>query len=187
MFTETARKYLGKMIYQGKEVMVYYISKDKQTTYISQTINDIQKTINYENIIVFMEDLKMLVDNQKFVFTKNSCMIVKPTNKNLNYMKKLEDMELYPIIKQIYHNTEILLSNWKKADYMTEDRTYIIVMPFIDTEKLHRLNIFYKNNQKINRKIDVITLSENKEKIDEILTNKTNIVEIDNWLGGISE
>ena len=187
MFTETARKYLGKMIYQGKEVMVYYISKDKQTTYISQTINDIQKTINYENIIVFMEDLKMLVDNQKFVFTKNSCMIVKPTNKNLNYMKKLEDMELYPIIKQIYHNTEILLSNWKKADYMTEDRTYIIVMPFIDTEKLHRLNIFYKNNQKINRKIDVITLSENKEKINEILTNKTNIVEIDNWLGGISE
>ena len=26
---------------------------------------------------------------------------------------------------------------------------------------------------------------ENKEKIEEILTNKTNIVEMDEWLGGI--
>ena len=70
---------------------------------------------------------------------------------------------------------------------MTEDGKYIIVMPFIDTEKLHKLNIFYKNNQKINRKIDIITLKENKEKIEEILTNKTNIIEIDNWWGGIDE
>ena len=27
----------------------------------------------------------------------------------------------------------------------------------------------------------------NKEKIEEILTNKTNIIEIDNWLGGMDE
>ena len=33
--------------------------------------------------------------------------------------------------------------------------------------------------------IDIITLKENKEKIEEILTNKTNIVEMDEWLGGI--
>ena len=58
-------------------------------------------------------------------------------------------------------------------------------MPFIDTEKLHKLNIFYNNNKNTNRKIDIITLRENKEKIDEILTNRTNIIEIDNLLGGI--
>ena len=85
----------------------------------------------------------------------------------------------------MYSNTEVLLSNWGKADYMTEDRTYIFFMPFIDTERLYGLNKFYNNNKNIIRKIDIITLKENKEKIEEILTNKTNIVEMDEWLGGI--
>ena len=102
-------------------------------------------------------------------------------------MRKLEKIDIYQIVKKIYNDKEILLSNWKKADYMTEDRKYIILMPFIDTEKLHKLNLFYRNNQKINRKIDIITLKENKEIIEDILTNKSHIIEIDNWLGGINE
>ena len=67
----------------------------------------------------------------------------------------------------------------KKADYMTEDRQYIILMPFLDTEKLHRLNIFYKNNKESYRKIDILTLKENVKKINGILVNKTNMIEID--------
>ena len=133
-----------------------------------------------------MENMKIL-NNKRFIFGKESTIIIKPTYQNIAIMRKLDGIDFYTIIKQIYQNTEILLSNWKKADYMTEDRIYIIVMPFIDTEKLHGLNIFYKNNQKTDRKIDIITLKENKEKIDEILTNKTNIIEIDKWLGGIDE
>ena len=82
---------------------------------------------------------------------------------------------------------EILLSNWNKADYMTEDKNYIILMPFINTERVYKLNLFLKNNQKKSRKIDIITLKENKEKLNEILTNKVNIIEIDKWLGGINE
>ena len=67
---------------------------------------------------------------------------------------------------------------------MTEDKQYIFLIPFIDTEKLHKLNIFY-NNKISNRKIDILTLKENKRKIEEILSNNTNIIELDNWLGGI--
>lgn len=178
-----SRKYIGKMIYQGKETIVYYISKDKKRTYISQTINDIQKLNNYDNIIIFMENINLINEKQKFIFGKETTVIIKPTDRNLELMKRFEDIDYYEIVKQIYNNTEILLSNWKKADYMTEDRTYIIFMPFIDTEKLHKLNVFYNNNQKTNRKINIITLKENKEKIDEILTNKTKIIEIDNCLG----
>ena len=100
-------------------------------------------------------------------------------------MRRYEDIDFYEIIKQMYSNTEVLLSNWVKADYMTEDRTYIFFMPFIDTERLYGLNKFYNNNKNIIRKIDIITLKENKEKIEEILTNKTNVVEMDEWLGGI--
>lgn len=186
IFTQTSRKYLGKLTYQGKESITYYISKDKQLAYISQIINDIQKIVEYKDIIIFIENMKIL-NNQRFIFGKESTIIIKSTCQNIAIMRKLDEIDFYTIIKQIYQNTEILLSNWKKADYMTEDRIYIIVMPFIDTEKLHGLNIFYKNNQKTDRKIDIITLKENEEKIDEILTNKTNIIEIDKWLGGIDE
>ena len=123
----------------------------------------------------------------EIVFGKESTIIINPTSNNLSIMKKLEGYDFYEIVKKIYLNKEILLSNWIKAEYMTEDKTYIVVMPFIYTEKINRLRMFYKNNPKINRKIDIITLKENKEKICEILTNKVNIVELDNWLGGIRD
>lgn len=187
IYTQISRKYLGQLTYQEKENIVYYISKDKQISYISQTINDIQKAINYKHVIIFIENMKILSNSQKFVFGKESTLIIKPTPNNLILMKELEKMDLYIIVKQIYTDTEVLLSNWKKADYMTEDKRYIIVMPFIDTERLYGLNIFYKNNQKISREIDIVTFRDNKEKIGEILTNKTNIIEIYNWLGGINE
>ena len=102
-------------------------------------------------------------------------------------MRKFENIDLYQMVKELYSNAEILLSNWHCADYMTENGAYIILIPFIDTEKLYRLNIFYQNNRNTDRKIEIITLKENREKIDEILTKKTNIIEMDNWLGGIDE
>lgn len=185
--TQTSRKYLGKLKYQGKQSISYYISKDKETSYRSQIINDIRKTIDYENIIIFLENMKMLNKNQKFVFGKESTVIIKPTARNLLIMRKLEEIDFYQITKQIYQNTEILLSNWENAEYMTEDAEYIVLMPFIDTEKLYRLNIFYRNIKNEKRKINVMTLQENKEKINEILTNKANIIEIDDWLGGTDE
>ena len=187
VFTQTSRKYLGKLTYQLKDRMVYYISKDKQITYISQIINDIQKLIEYKDIIIFIENIRILNNDKSFVFGKETTLIINPTIHNLSIMRKLEKIDIYQIVKKIYNDKEILLSNWKKADYMTEDRKYIILMPFIDTEKLHKLNLFYRNNQKINRKIDIITLKENKEIIEDILTNKTNIIEIDSWLGGSNE
>lgn len=184
-YTETSRKYIGKIVFRGKDRIVYYISKNKERTYISQIINDIQKIIEYNNIMLFMEDINYISEKHRFVFGIESTIIINPTSQNLKIMKILEDIDYYEIIKKIYQDTEILLSNWKKADYMTEDRNYIIIMPFIDTEKLHGLNIFYKNNKNTDRKVNIITLKENKEKINEILTNLTNIIEIDNWLGGI--
>lgn len=185
IYTQTSRKYLGKLKYLDKESIVYYISKDKQISYISQTINDIQKIMNYKNILIFIENINILNEKQKFVFGKDSTIVINPTKFNLNILKEFEKVDFYEIVKKIYSNREILLSNWIKAEYMTEDRKYIVVMPFIDTEKLNKLRMFYKNNPNVNRKIDIITLKENKEKICEILTNKVNIIELDNWLGGM--
>ncbi len=187
IFTETARKYIGELFYQRKKAIAYYISRDKERIYIRQVVNDIQKTIDSKNVIIFMEDMKVLSkSNQYFIFGKKSTEIIKANSKNLERMREFQKLDFYEILCTIYKDKEILLSNWVKADYMTNEKDYIVLIPFIDTEKLHKLNIFYKNNKRTNRKIDIITLKENKEKIDEILTNKTNIIELDKYIGGIN-
>ena len=187
-FTEAGRKFIGELKYQNKNYLTYYISKNKGTVYIKQIINDIQKAVNYKNILVFMENLKPISKSNKyFIFGKENTLIVNVSKENLDKIRLFQKMDLYEIIKRIYKEKEVLLSNWNKADYMTEDKEYIILMPFLNTEKLHNLNIFYKNNQEIKRKIDILTLKENREKINEILTNRTNIIDIDYLLGGIYE
>jgi len=183
--TNRGRKYLGKMIYQEKETYIYYIAKDKQIGYITQVINDIQKMTADKNVIIFMENLELLSKNQKYVFGKESTVVIKYTNRNLQILKELINLEIYETIKKIYNNREILLSNWGKANYMTEDKDYIILMPFIDTEKLHELNVFFNKKANEDKKINIITLSENTEKIREILIKDVKFIELDNWLGGI--
>ena len=102
-------------------------------------------------------------------------------------MRLFENFDTYELINKIFKGKEILLSNWRKADYMIDNKEYILFMPFVDTEKLHRINIFYNNNIQKDIIINILTLKENKAIIDEILTKKTNIIEIDTLIGGINE
>ena len=188
IFTETSRKFIGELEYQGKTYIAYYISNKRDNIYARQIINDIQKTVNYERIMIFTENLNIVCKaNQNFIFGKDSTIIIKPTDESFNKMKMFQNIDFYEVINKIYKNKEILLSNWKKADYLIEEREYVILMPFIDTEKLHKLNIFFNNNKETRRKIDIITLKSNKRKIEEILTNSVNLIELDNFLGGPSE
>lgn len=186
-FTQMSRNYLGKIICKGRESFVYYIAKGKDIVYIRQVIRDIQKTMYDENIILFMEDMQMLSEKSRFVFGKESTIIIEPAERNLEFIRKLEDIEDYEIAKYIYHNKEILLSNWRIAEYMTEDSEYIIVMPFINTEKLYRLNLFYSDNTNDDRKLTIMTLKENKEKIERILENKVNVIDINKCFDDIEK
>ena len=142
VFTDKGRKYIGEMYYQNKKYIVYYISKTKQRIYISQTINDIDKAVDYKNIILFIEDFKIVnKSNKYFMYGKDIMLIIKPKNENLDKLRLFQNKDMYEIIEKVYKGKEILLSNWKKADYMTEDKQYIIFMPFLDTEKLHKIYI----------------------------------------------
>lgn len=187
VYTEVSRKFIGELFYQNKKFISYYISKEKDNSYIKQVINDMRKTINYKYALIFLENFRLLnKSNQYFMLGKENTLIIKPNKSNLDRMKTFQELDFYEILLQIYKGKEVLLSNWEKADYMTED-TYIILTPFIDVEKLHRLNIFYNSKENQKKKIDIITLKENITKIKEILTNNANIIELDGWLGGISE
>ncbi len=183
VFTEMGRTFIGLLNYYDRDYIAYYISKDKSFHYVRQVINDVNKNILYNKSVVFMEDFKNLnKSNKYFIFGKESTLIINPTKENLDKIRLFQEIDCYDILLQIYKGKEILLSNWNKADYMTEEKQYILFMPFIDTEKLHRLNIAFNNTKRINKKIDIVTLKENKEKIEEILTNEINIVELDEIL-----
>lgn len=180
IYTEFGRKYIGELKYINRNYIVYYISNKKSPIYVKQIVTDIERMFTYKNVMIFLENFNMMnKGNWYFVIGDKGITIINPTEENLKMMQILNDIDIYDVIQEIYKGKEILLSNWDKADYVTDDKQYIISMPFIDTAKLHKLNIAYKDNKETSRKVDILTLKENKKKIDEILAKKTNIIEID--------
>ena len=188
VYTEFGRKYIGELKYINRNYIVYYISNKNSPIYVKQIIADIEKIFLYKNVMIFLENFNMLnKKNDYFVIGDKEITIINPTKENLKIMQILNDIDIYDVIQEIYEGKEVLLSNWDKADYVTNDKQYIISMPFIDTAKLHKLNIAYKDNKEKNNKIDILTLKENKKKINEILKKPTNIIEIDQYLEKVVE
>jgi len=183
VYTDLGRKYIGELKCMGKKYIAYYISDRNNPIYARQIVTDIDKMFSYDNVIVFIEDFNMInKGNKYFMLGKNSVELIRPSEENLELMRLFESIDLYEVLKMIYKGKEILLSDWDKADYMTEESLYIFLIPFIDTVKLHKLNVFYKSNKSPSKRIDIVTLKENTDIIDKVLKCKTNIVELDEWL-----
>ena len=61
-------------------------------------INDIQKVVNHKNIIVFVENLKLLnKTNQYFIFGKESLLIIKATKENLSRIQLFQNIDIYEV------------------------------------------------------------------------------------------
>ena len=187
-FTETARRYIGKMIIDNKEYLIYYISAKKEHLYIKQLLFDVNKSINYENIIIFVENFDVI--NKKYsnlVFGKEKTFIILDSDKNKEIIKNYEKLDYHELLESIYMQ-ELFISNWDIADFLLEDNTYIINMMFINTEKIEKVNWFYSENTNLNKKIEIVTLKENEEKIKEIINAKCKIRILDeSLLGGVIE
>lgn len=95
--------------------VVYYISKDRQISYISQVINDIRKLTKNKNVIIFIEDMKILSEKQKFVFANESTIIINATKENLKLLKQIENIDFYTILQSNFKK-DLLLSSWKKQN-----------------------------------------------------------------------
>lgn len=187
-FTETARKYIGKILIDSKEYLTYYITAKKEHVYIKQLIFDINKTINSQNIIIFTENFDVI--NKKynnFVLGKENTFVILNNKENKELLKRYEEIDLHEQLEYIY-GEELLISNWNNADYLLEDNTYIVSMPFINTERIARINWFFEENTEIQRKVEIVTLEENKSKIRELVVDKCEIRTFDkDLLGGLSE
>ncbi len=183
IYTDLGRKYIGELEILQSKYIVYYISNRNNPLYVRQTLTDINKMFSNDKIIVFLEDFERINKRNKyFTISGKSIQVINPTEDNLELIKTIKDIDIYDVVKEIYKGKEILLSNWNKADFMTEDKKYIVFMPFIDTGKLHKLNIDYGDNKESKRNIDILTLKGNKSKINEMLVKSTNIIEIDRSL-----
>ncbi len=187
-YTETARRYIGKIIIEEKEYLTYYISDKKEHIYIKQLLFDVNKAINYDEIIIFVENFDVI--NKRYSnlsFGKKSTNVILNTANNKEIIKRSSQIDTHEVLEGLYEK-EIFISDWDKADYLLTDGTYIIYMPFIDTEKVERINWYYIENTESNRKLEIVTLEENLKKIQQILCHKLKIRTFDkNLLGGMSE
>ena len=186
-FTETARRYIGKIVIDNEEFLTYYISAKKEHIYIKQLIFDINKSINFDNIIIFVEDFNVIDKRySNLALDKDKTLIILNNNKNKEILRKYNSIYPYEILERLF-DSEILVSDWDKADYLLEDGIYILYMPFIDTEKIEKINWYYEENSNTKRNINVVTLRQNEQKLKEILNIKCSIKIIDNYIGGKSE
>ncbi len=180
-FTDVSRKYLGIMTIVGNEFLVYYISSKKQHVYIQQILFDVNKSSNYSNIIIFTDNYNVICDQyNNLAFGKENTYVI-ANNRNKEIIKNYDKIDLHEILQEIYKE-ELLISDWELADYRLEDGSYIIKMPFINTEKIQRLNWHYKENVNVRRKLIIATLEENKETIEQILLRPCEIVTLNEFL-----
>ncbi len=188
-YTESSRRFIGKLIISGDEILCYYISNKKEQLYIKQMLFDINKSIKYDDIIIFVENLDVICEKfHNLSFGKQNTYIILNNEKNREIIKHYKNINLHDVIENMYKQ-EVLISNWNKADYLLEDGTYIVCMPFINTEKISRLNWYMQENTNLNKKIEVVSLEENIEKINELLDSTYTVKAFDKdfGTGGISE
>lgn len=144
----------------------------------------------FKNQTVILASSAIETDFREFLYkirSKNIRVILLLKKENKELIKNYEKMDCHELLENIYEQ-ELFISNWDKADFLLENGTYIVNMPFINTEKIEKINWFYNENSNINRKCELITLEENKEKIKEILNKNCKIKIFDkNLLGGIIE
>lgn len=176
-YTDIARRYIGKLKLNDVDYLVYYISEKKQHVYIQQLIYDIHKTVNYNNIIVFVDSYDICNSKySNFSFGKKNTFVIQNIQNNRNLLKEIENINYHEVLEELY-DEEILISDWDKADYMLDNGTYIVNMPFINAERISRLNWFFSEN-KSEKIVYIVTYERNKEQIKKMITNKNCFVSL---------
>ena len=181
IYTDAARKYLGELDIGTDKYLVYFISNKKEKRYIHQIFYDINKVLNYERIVIFVDDLKILQEEyQYFTFRKEHTYIILNSKENLELIKQFENIDFYELVKNIYNNQkQILFSDWHLADYYLGDDLYIVNMLFLDIERIYKLIWFYQENTDTKKQVNILTLKENEEILKRLAPKESQIIAID--------
>lgn len=161
VFTLTARRYIGILDINGIEYLSYQIREEHDEKYIKSVIYDIQKEINYKNIIILVNDIKRININD-FCFGINQVMVIQDTEENREKLKYLNSVNWHKLINKIYRN-RAHLSEYSFCDYTDYKSKYISYFYFLDAEKINRIKYFLRENK--NKNADIICTSELKKEL----------------------
>lgn len=172
-FTITARRFVGILDISGIEYLTYYISEEHNEKYLKSVIYDIQKERNYKNIIILVNDKNRIKIND-FTFGANQVLILEDTEENREELKYLNSIDWYNVVKKIYKNDKIYLSDYNFCEYTNYKNKYISTFYFLDTEKINRIKYFLRENK--NKNADIICSAKLKAELTKELPNCNYIV-----------
>lgn len=152
VFTETARKFIGILNIFGTKYLTYHISEDHTNKYINSVIYDLQKETTYKNILILTHDISRL-NLRDFAFGFNSVLVVEDNDEQLLKLKYIQQINWSKIIRNLYKD-KVHLSEYYSCDYTNNKDKYISLFYFLDTEKINRIDMFLKNNER--KKADII-------------------------------
>lgn len=152
VFTETARKFIGILNIFGTKYLTYHISEEHTSKYINSVIYDLQKETMYRNILILVNNIERL-NLKDFAFGFNSVIISNDGDEELENLKYINQVNWPKIIQNLYKNT-VHISEYNSSDYTNSKDKYVSLFYFLDTEKINRIDIFLKNNER--KKADII-------------------------------
>lgn len=166
-YTDWSRRFIGEIEIRSEKFILYYAKEDNQ---YNRTIHfDINKDMDYPNVIVITESLNIIDDKKRFIFPNKIISMIVPINRiqELGIYNKLSIKEEI----EKYYNSVAESSDYNIADYKVGDKN-IIYMPFIDTHRVMALNSFF-SLALTNSAFDILTLEDNIDKLTELLSNET--------------
>lgn len=172
-FTAKSRKYIGILSIDRLKYLTYYISKDHDENYIASILWDIKKEKNYENIIVFVEDIKK-INLEEFVFGKYEILIVETNSESKKLLQYMNRMHWEHAVDDLY-GRHAVLSEYNFCDFTNHKDKYISYFYFLDTEKINRIKYFLREHK--DKKADILCPKDIKQKLFPIFGTQ-NYVEI---------
>lgn len=181
IYTDAARKYLGEMKSGINKYLVYYISDKKEKRYIHQLFYDINKILDHDKIMIFVDSLEKLEDEYRYLtFKKEHTYIILNSNENRELIKQFDYIDFYELVRSIYgEEWQVLFSDWNLADYYLENNLYVLNMLFLDIERINEIIWFYQENTDSKKHLEILTLKENEELIRKLAPENSKIIGID--------
>lgn len=143
---------------------------------------DIEREIEYNNIIVLVDDVNR-TDILNFATGHNSALVIEDNEENREKLKYLNRINWYKVIKQ-YFKENLSLSEYNFCDYTDYKSKYISYFQFVDVEKIWRIKLFLQENENWKYKTATIFCSKDIKNIlrKEILNAEYIVIDYEKYI-----
>lgn len=150
-FTTTSRRFVGVLNIDGIEYLTYHVSEIYGNRYIKSVLYDIEKENNYQNIIVFVNDIHRIKFNE-FITGKNKILVIEDKEEQEEKVKNMNNIDWTRIIEE-YYGDSVYFSSYRFCDYTDNENKFVSVFDFVDTEKINRIKLFLRESKSRNQDI----------------------------------